>query len=77
MRRCWAVTGVVCTMDLRTNVVFGCEKTASGAAECAETHTGHFAVSRALACTCAEASSAADRVSSRQNHAMCFAMQRI
>lgn len=78
MRRCLADRGSTSTTSrTRTRTAVGSLHVAAGEAECATTHTEHWASSRELECVCAAKLYADTNVSNRQSHATGFRARRM
>ena len=73
---CLAETGSARRVDTTTNVACGSLGVALGEAEWAATQTVHFAASVAFECWCVADANADQKVSSMQNHAMRFELDR-
>jgi hypothetical protein len=77
MRRCLAETGSRTGAEANTWSAFGRTATALGEAECAATQTVHLAASVALEWWCAANATTDQTVSSRQNNATFFEIERM
>lgn len=77
MNLCGTEIGLGENLETSTKVGVGAQVPNCGAADCATTHSVHFADSVPFKCRCAANSPADNSVDTKHNHAMRFASDRI